>query len=282
MSSPPATSQHRPAPPAGGEHHAAARGGPGPQRPGPLPAGRHQGRTRRRRGEEREHGRRLHGGEGVPGGEREEPTVGRRGRQQRSRSQTDGREDRGHGELDPPHSSGGPVQGTDNSACPSSLTLSTTAQHKQINKRRHHSGLPWLITWSPLTVILSLQHIRSSAATSSCLLGSGQQISEATWLCQLQPGRTWCLLYRLNNRVNILSCVAVGGESCLTLRLQFGSITRSSVSHNAAQQRTQVQFCPEGDTALTRHDPDDITGVNRAVENTTQRFSSAGWTDLHV
>lgn len=84
-----ATSQHRPAPPAGGEHHAAARGGPGPQCQGSLPAGRHQGRTRRCRGEEREHGRRLHGGEGVSGGKREEPTVGRGGRQQRSRSQTD-------------------------------------------------------------------------------------------------------------------------------------------------------------------------------------------------
>lgn len=109
----PATSQHRPAPPAGGKHHQAARGGPGAQRQGPLPLGRHKGRTGRRRGEKREHGWRLHGGEGVPGGEREEPPFGRGGRQQRGGGQTYSPKDPGHREPRPPHGSGGSVQGTD-------------------------------------------------------------------------------------------------------------------------------------------------------------------------
>lgn len=107
-----ATSQHRPAPPAGGKHHEAARGGPGPQRQGPLPLGRHKRRTGRRRGEKREHGWRLHGGEGVPGGEREEPPFGRGGWQQRGRGQTYGPKDPGYRELRPPHGSGGSMQGT--------------------------------------------------------------------------------------------------------------------------------------------------------------------------
>lgn len=77
MSPPPATSQHRAAPPDGGEHDAAPERGPGRQRHDPLPAGRRQGQSGGRRGEEREHRRRLHGGEGVSGGEREEPAVGR-------------------------------------------------------------------------------------------------------------------------------------------------------------------------------------------------------------
>lgn len=45
ISLPTATSQHRAAPAARGEHHAAAGRGPGPQRQGPIPTGRHQGRA---------------------------------------------------------------------------------------------------------------------------------------------------------------------------------------------------------------------------------------------
>lgn len=153
----PATSQHRPAPPAGGKHHAAARGSTGPQRQGSIPARRHQGRTHWRRGEEREHGRRLHGGEGVSGGEREEPPVGRRGRQQRGRSQTDGREERGHRGLDPAHGSGYSVQGTAPTLC--------AAMTHRLKPALHLASF--------------LQHIKSLAGTKPHLTGSEKQITES-------------------------------------------------------------------------------------------------------
>lgn len=109
-----ATSQHRPAPLAWGKYHPAARGGPRPQLQGSLPPGRHQRRgSRRRRGKEWEHSRGLDGGEGVFGGKREEPPIGRGGRQQRGRSSTDdGAEARESGLPAPPQSFNHSLQGT--------------------------------------------------------------------------------------------------------------------------------------------------------------------------
>lgn len=155
-----ATSQHRAASPAGGKHHATQRWGPGPQHQGSLPTGRHQGRTCWHGGEEREHGWRLHRGEGVFWGKWKEPTVGWGGRQQRGRSQTDSWEARGRGELACPNCSHHSVQGTEpcvlNLRSPTFGALLKQTENKRGDKD-HTTLLPWLIIQS--LHLLSLYNI---------------------------------------------------------------------------------------------------------------------------
>lgn len=170
-----ATSQHRAAPPPGGKHHAAERWGPWPQLQGSLPAGRHQGRTRWHRGEEREHGWWLHRGAGVSGGKREEPTVGRGGRQQWGRSETDSRETRGRGELGCPHGSHHSVQGT--APCVPSLCSPTFgALLKQTENKRGDKDRTTLLLW----LIIQSLHLLSLSDISKGWQDA--QITESPWL----------------------------------------------------------------------------------------------------
>lgn len=167
-----ATPQYCPAPPAGGKHHEAAWGGPRRQRPGPLPLGRRKGRAGRCRGEKREHGWRLHGGEGVPGGEREEPPFGRGGRQQRGRGKPGCREGQAH-------SSGGSMQGTD--APKPSLLL--RKNRKQEDKKGARLRSPWLIL---------LRGSLSEAGSDHLPTGAEQQKTryDKSWSTLVDTGKT--------------------------------------------------------------------------------------------
>lgn len=195
-----ATSQHCPAAPAGGKHHAAPRGGPRSELQGSLPAGRHQGWTCWRRGEKREHSRWLHRGEGVSGGKREKPTVRWRGRQQRSWSQTDSWEDWGHGELHPPHSSGCSMQGSPlhcvNCTMPVFPSLHSMLWHflllyknwKQDRIQRQHHSTRMTHHLKPTPHLFSFFNISKAwQYQSGCLVEWEQQITESWWL-KVQPG----------------------------------------------------------------------------------------------